>query len=92
MLKVFEERDCLDLSHLDDCSFSCILDKSLIDTLRCETGAYEVRHARWMRLLISMHVLQLCDKFIGEMYRLLTPGGTMITISLNSYSKADVAL
>jgi len=72
---VFEERDCLDLSHLDDCGFSCILDKSLIDTLRCETGAYE-----------------LCDKFIGEMYRLLTPGGTMITISLNSYSKADVAL
>jgi ubiquinone/menaquinone biosynthesis C-methylase UbiE len=70
---VFFVADCTDLAAQDN-SYSCILDKSLIDTLRCEAGSYAI-----------------CEKFIGEMYRVLQPGGIFITVSLNTYNDQDIA-
>jgi len=68
----FYVKDCTALDDADG-KYSSILDKSLIDTLRCEAGSYDI-----------------CEKFVGEMHRVLKPGGFMITVSLNSYTKADI--
>jgi len=65
--------DCTDLDTLDN-KYSSILDKSLIDTLRCEPGSYEI-----------------CERFMGEMYRVLQPRGMFITVSLNTYNDQDIA-
>jgi len=39
---VFEVGDCTLMDKYDDGSFQYILDKSLIDTLRCEAGSYDI--------------------------------------------------